>query len=112
MIRVLFTFSVHTEAGKLCYLHSQPEFLVSNSEPRCLQLCKLIRSYLLFAMLWWTAPTQTRATTYVISTDGAPQSNGYLQAIGATQGTNTPGFVFLSPTSLGSINGTTINFGG
>src|SRR5262249_26743461 len=51
-------------------------------------------------------------TTYVISTDGAPLSTNYLQAIGASQGLSTPGFVFLSPTTLGPINGTPINFGG
>src|SRR6516165_11846386 len=51
-------------------------------------------------------------TTYVISTDGAPLDPNYLQAIGASQGLSTPGFVFLSPTTLGSINGTPINFGG
>src|SRR5215472_13037431 len=51
-------------------------------------------------------------TTYVISTDGAPLNSGYLSAIGATQGLSTPGFVFLSPSSPGSINGTPLNFGG
>ena len=39
-------------------------------------------------------------TTYVISTDGAQLNSGYLNAIGATQGTSTPGFVFLSSSIL------------
>jgi len=57
-------------------------------------------------------PVDSRATTYVISTDGVPLSTEHLTAIGATQGTNTPGFVFFSPTRLGSINGTPLRFGG
>src|SRR6185503_2024469 len=38
-------------------------------------------------------------TTYVISTDDQFPNfpAGYLQAIGASDGVNTPGFVFLSP---------------
>jgi hypothetical protein len=51
-------------------------------------------------------------TTYVISTDGASLDPDYLNAIGASQGLATPGFVFLSPTTLGSINGTPLAFGG
>src|SRR5689334_18615219 len=56
---------------------------------------------------------ETRAgTTYVISTDDGPVPPAYLQAIGASQGLNTPGYVFLSPSSLGLINGTPIHFAG
>ena len=53
-----------------------------------------------------------KATTYVISTDGLPLTADHMAALGASSGVGTPGYVFFSPTMVGSINGTPIYFGG
>jgi hypothetical protein len=54
----------------------------------------------------------TQGATYVIKTDDTPLSAGQLNALGAGQGTNTPGWSFFSPSRTGSLNGTPFRFAG
>src|SRR5262245_35524118 len=66
-------------------------------------------------LLWcglvtWGVVSSWAATTYVILTDQEIPSDGYMRAIGAVNGFETPGFVFLGR-APGSINGTPVRFG-